>query len=70
MFLDDEMSLEIFISDCLSEINEHYKNYEKESLENPDDKFLSGHSLAYREVYEIIQNRAEIYGIKPEDEDD
>ena len=62
--------LEMFISDCISEINERYRNSEKKSLENPKDEFLSGHSLAYQEVYEIIQNRAMIYDIKLEDEDE
>ena len=40
-----------------SELYERYAEAEQEAIESPEDKFISGRSLAFFEILEIINNR-------------
>lgn len=56
-------SFEYFVADVLDEIQKRYTESQKEMKESQSDLFISGRALAYNEVYEIIKNRMNIYGI-------
>ncbi len=68
--MNNVRNLEFFVTDFMSVIAERFSESQKEMRDNPNDKFISGRALAYQEVYEIIQNRVEIYDIKLDDEDE
>jgi hypothetical protein len=63
--MNDE-NLKAFISDIVTEINNRYSESQEEMKNNHNDLFISGRSLAYQEVYEIIKNRLDIYDITDE----
>lgn len=48
-------------------VSERYEEAQKEYAEQRDDLFKSGRSLAYQEVFEIINNRLNIHEIKIEE---
>lgn len=56
-----------FIADVYSEVLERLKEAEKESSEKPEDLFLSGRSLAFLEIKDIIDSRLSSYEIQLEE---
>ena len=63
----DIANMEAFIYDIINVIQERYEEAQNEFNENKGDAFISGRSLAYQEVFEIIKNRIDIYDINIDD---
>ncbi|MBQ8688017.1 MAG: transposase [Ruminococcus sp.] len=66
--MNNEEMLKAFIVDFMSEITERKAEAETEMREERSDLFKSGRALAYNEVFEILQNRLDIYDIKIEND--
>ena len=65
--LTENDRLKAFIADIYSEISERLNEAEKESSGNTEDLFLSGRSLAYLEVKDIIDSRLKNHNIQMEE---
>lgn len=52
------------MADIISEINNKHSESQQEMKNALNDEFISGRALAYQEIYEMIQTRAKVYGIK------
>ena len=54
---------ECFMADVFDEIQKRYIESQKDMSKNQNDLFISGRALAYTEIYEIIKNQMDIYGV-------
>ena len=61
----DNNTLQIFISDVVSEITQKRDEAQQEMKNNSGDSFASGRALALEEVFELIQTRMKVYDVKP-----
>lgn len=57
-------SMAAFISDFIGEIASRKAEADEELKKDYSDLFCSGRSMAYNEVYEILQSRLNIHGIE------
>lgn len=58
-----DKAFEYFMADVFDEIQKRYNESQKEMSERQGDLLVSGRALAYNEIYEIIKNRMDIYGV-------
>lgn len=63
----DDNTIQTFISDVISEINQKHKESQTEMQKNPNDSFVCGRALAFEEMIELIQTRMKVYEIEAEE---
>ncbi len=66
----DDNTLQTFLSDVISEVNQKHIESQKEMQNNPNDSFVCGRALAFEEMVESIQTRMKVYDITIEQNTD